>query len=223
MDGAKMEAAIRSFLEGIGQRFEGDDLQATPARVARAWCEDLLSGYRRDPSAELTWTPVEPGGGPVLLRRVWFASTCVHHLLPFFGFAHVAYAPGRRLAGLSKIGRVIDAHARRLQTQERLTAAIVDTMTTALQPQGTLVLLEAEHTCMTVRGVRKTEGRMQTLASAGSYAEDPAARREILGLLLGRMVTLSSAGIYRDDAVARGEILALLRDRQDGSVNPGKE
>jgi GTP cyclohydrolase I len=196
MDGAKMEAAIRSFLEGIGQRFEGDDLQATPARVARAWCEDLLSGYRRDPSAELTWTPVEPGGGPVLLRRVWFASTCVHHLLPFFGFAHVAYAPDRRLAGLSKIGRVIDAHARRLQTQERLTAAIADTMTAALEARGVVVLLEAEHTCMTVRGVRKEQGRM---------------------------VTLSSAGIYRDDAVARGEILALLRDRQDGSVNPGKE
>lgn len=196
MDGAKMEAAIRSFLEGIGQRFEGDDLQATPARVARAWCEDLLSGYRRDPSAELTWTPVEPGGGPVLLRRVWFASTCVHHLLPFFGFAHVAYAPDRRLAGLSKIGRVIDAHARRLQTQERLTAAIADTMTAALEARGVVVLLEAEHTCMTVRGVRKEQARM---------------------------VTLSSAGIYRDDAVARGEILALLRDRQDGSVNPGKE
>ena len=196
MDGAKMEAAIRSFLEGIGQRFEGDDLQATPARVARAWCEDLLLGYRRDPSAELTWTPVEPGGGPVLLRRVYFASTCVHHLLPFFGFAHVAYAPDRRLAGLSKIGRVIDAHARRLQTQERLTAAIADTMTAALEARGVVVLLEAEHTCMTVRGVRKEQGRM---------------------------VTLSSAGIYRDDAVARGEILALLRDRQDGSVNPGKE
>lgn len=196
MDGPKMEAAIRSFLEGIGQRFEGDDLQATPARVARAWCEDLLSGYRRDPSAELTWTPVEPGGGPVLLRRVWFASTCVHHLLPFFGFAHVAYAPDRRLAGLSKIGRVIDAHARRLQTQERLTAAIADTMTAALEARGVVVLLEAEHTCMTVRGVRKEQARM---------------------------VTLSSAGIYRDDAVARGEILALLRDRQDGSVNPGKE
>jgi GTP cyclohydrolase I len=196
MDGAKMETAIRSFLEGIGQRFEGDDLQATPARVARAWCEDLLSGYRRDPSAELTWTPVEPGGGPVLLRRVWFASTCVHHLLPFFGFAHVAYAPDRRLAGLSKIGRVIDAHARRLQTQERLTAAIADTMTAALEARGVVVLLEAEHTCMTVRGVRKEQARM---------------------------VTLSSAGIYRDDAVARGEILALLRDRQDGSVNPGEE
>ena len=191
-----MEAAIRSFLEGIGQRFEGDDLQATPARVARAWCEDLLSGYRRDPSAELPWTPSEPGGGPVLLRRVWFASTCVHHLLPFFGFAHVAYAPDRRLAGLSKIGRVIDAHARRLQTQERLTAAIADTMTAALEARGVVVLLEAEHTCMTVRGVRKEQARM---------------------------VTLSSAGIYRDDAVARGEILALLRDRQDGSVHPGKE
>ena len=186
MDRSKMEAAVRLLLESIGQRFEGDDLEATPARVARAWCDDLVSGYAVDPVATLTWTPVEPGGGPVLVRRVRFASVCVHHLLPFFGFAHVAYAPDRRLAGLSKIGRVIDAHSRRLQTQERLTAAIVETMDAGLQTRGTIALLEAEHTCMTVRGVRKDQGRMVTLSSAGLYREDPAARNEIVGLLTGR-------------------------------------
>ncbi len=187
MDRLKMESAVQLFLEGIGQRFEGDDLEATPGRVARAWCDDLVSGYDVDAVAELTWAPVEPGSGPVMVRRVRFASVCVHHLLPFFGFAHVAYTPDRRLAGLSKIGRVIDAHARRLQTQERLTAAIVATMDTALEPHGTLALLEAEHTCMTVRGVRKDQGRMVTLSSAGLYREDPAVRNEILGLLQGRM------------------------------------
>ena len=186
MDRPKMETAVRLFLEGMGQRFDGDDLEATPGRVARAWCDDLVSGYDLEPGAELTWTPVEPGGGPIIVRRVRFASVCVHHLLPFFGFAHVAYAPGRRLAGLSKLGRVIDAHSRRLQTQERLTAAIVDTMDTALEPRGTIALLEAEHTCMTIRGVRKDQGRMVTMSSAGLYREDPAARNEILGLLQGR-------------------------------------
>ena len=186
MDRVKMETAVRLFLEGLGQRFDGDGLEATPDRVARAWCDDLVSGYDVEPVAELTWTPVEPGSGPVVVRRVRFASVCVHHLLPFFGFAHVAYAPARRLAGLSKIGRVIDAHARRLQTQERLTAAIVDTMDSALEPRGTIALLEAEHTCMTIRGVRKDQGRMVTLSSAGLYREDPAARNEILALLQGR-------------------------------------
>lgn len=186
MDRSKMETAVRLFLEGMGRRPDGDDLEATPARVARAWCDDLVSGYDVEPVAELTWTPVEAGGGPVVVRRVRFASVCVHHLLPFFGFAHVAYAPDRRLAGLSKISRVIDAHARRLQTQERLTAAIVDTMHMALAPHGAIALLEAEHTCMTVRGVRKDQGRMVTLSSVGLYREDPAARNEILGLLQGR-------------------------------------
>jgi GTP cyclohydrolase I len=186
MDRSKMEAAVRLLLEGIGQRFAGDDLEATPARVARAWCDDLVAGYDLDPVAALTWTPVEPGGGPVLVRRVRFASVCVHHLLPFFGFAHVAYAPARRLAGLSKIGRAIDAHARRLQTQERLTAAIVETMDTALETRGTIAVLEAEHTCMTVRGVRKDQGRMVTMSSTGLYREDPASRTEILLFLTGR-------------------------------------
>jgi GTP cyclohydrolase I len=194
MDRAKIEQAIGLFLEGIGQRFEGDDLEATPGRVARAWCDDLLSGYDVDPEAALTWTPVESGGGPVLVRRVRFASVCVHHLLPFFGFAHVAYVPSRRLAGLSKIGRVIDAHARRLQTQERLTAAVVDTMQRALEPEGTIALLHAEHTCMTVRGVRKSEGRMITVSSAGLYREHSAARNEILGLLQGRANETESPG-----------------------------
>ncbi len=194
MDRSKMETAVRLLLEGIGQRFEGDDLEATPARVARAWCEDLVAGYDVDPVAELTWTPVESGGGPVMVRRVRFASVCAHHLLPFFGFAHVAYAPARRLAGLSKIGRVIDAHARRLQSQERLTAAIVETLDAALESVGTFALLEAEHTCMTVRGVRKDQGRMVTMSSAGLYREDPAARNEILGLLLGRTDDSESSG-----------------------------
>lgn len=192
MDPAKMEAGIRVFLEGIGERFEGDDLEKTPARVARAWGEELVGGYAIEPQTEITWTPVEPGLGPVVVRDVRFTSVCVHHLLPFFGQAYVGYLPGERLAGLSKIGRVVDAHARRLQTQERLTAAVVSTLDAGLAPRGVIAVLRAEHTCMTCRGVRKEQGRMVTMASSGIYDRDPATRREILGLIEG------SSGLAND-------------------------
>jgi len=186
MDRSKMAGGIRAFLEGIDQRFEGDDQGATPDRVARAWAEDLVSGYAIDPGEVLGWTPVDEGCGPVVVRQIEFASMCVHHLLPFFGSASVAYLPGRRLAGLSKIGRVVDAHARRMQTQEHLTAAIVDTIATGLEARGVIALLEAEHTCMTLRGVRKAGSRMLTMATAGIYETDPAARAEMLNLMQSR-------------------------------------
>jgi GTP cyclohydrolase I len=182
MDVTRMEEAIRSFLEALGQRFDGDDLERTPARVARAWSEDLAGGYAVDPVGELTWTEIRTETGPVIVRGIRFTSICVHHLLPFFGSAHVAYLPAERLAGLSKIGRVVDAHARRLQTQERLTAAIVETLREGLAPRGVLALLEAEHSCMTCRGVRKEQSRMLTMAAAGQLESDAAARREILEL-----------------------------------------
>jgi GTP cyclohydrolase I len=194
MDVAKMEAAVRAFLDALGERFAGDDLERTPQRVARAWSEDLLAGYAIDPATEMTWSPVPEGAGPVVVRRVRFASVCVHHLLPFFGDANVAYLPGDRLAGLSKIGRVVDAHARRLQTQERLTAGIVRTLDEALAARGAIAVLRAEHTCMTCRGVRKERSRMLTMASAGLYQDDPAARREILELLENRRDESGSDG-----------------------------
>jgi len=193
MDLGKMEEGIRRFLEGLGRSADGEDLASTPGRVARAWAEDLVSGYADDPERELTWTAVEEGGGPVLVIGVSLASICAHHLLPFYGTANVAYLPGRRLAGLSKIGRVIDAHARRLQTQERLTAAIVSTLTRTLECRGVLVLLRAEHTCMALRGVRKEGSEMVTIATSGVYEDEPAARAEILSLL-GRPTGRSPRG-----------------------------
>ena len=185
MDRDKMQAGIQEFLDGLGERFKGDDLDRTPARVARAWCEDLVSGYGRDALAELTWSAVDPGVGPVVVRRIRFASVCVHHLLPFFGFVDVDYLPDRRLAGLSKIGRVVDVHTRRLQTQERLGAEIVATLARGLEPRGVMARLAAEHTCMTLRGVRKEDSLMATLASSGIYDTDAEARREILELMRG--------------------------------------
>jgi GTP cyclohydrolase IA len=178
-----MEAGIRLFLEGVGERFEGDDLGATPGRVARAWRDDLLQGYGLDPAAELTWFETQDGLGPVLAGGIRFASVCVHHLLPFFGTAHIAYLPARRLAGLSKLGRVVDAWSRRLQIQEQLTLRIADTIERALVPRAALVVLEAEHTCMTLRGVRKEGSRLVTYAVRGAWEDDAAARREILDLM----------------------------------------
>jgi len=183
MDRERMTRAVREFLEGIGQGFEGDDQQRTPERVAAAWIDDLVSGYAVRPEDELTWTPAPKGCGPVVVRGIEFASVCVHHLLPFFGVAGVAYLPGERLAGLSKLGRVVEAHARRLQTQERLTANIVETLDRTLAPRGVAVVLEAEHTCMTLRGVRKGRSRMRTVAASGCYDIEAAGRAEVLALL----------------------------------------
>ncbi len=183
MDRAKMEEGVRRFLEGIGERFPGDDLDATPERVARAWSEDLVSGYAEDPERELTWTPAPPGTGLVVVRNIRFASVCVHHLLPFFGVAHVAYLPASRLAGLSKLGRVVEIHARRLQIQERLTSAVLETIGRVLEPRGAMIVLDAEHTCMTLRGVKKEGSRLLTMAAFGLYETDAAARRDLLALL----------------------------------------
>jgi GTP cyclohydrolase I len=180
-----MEQAIRQFVDAVGERFAGDDLERTPERVAQAWTDDLLSGYAVDPDAELTFTAAPDGCGPVVVRHIDFTSVCVHHLLPFFGYAHVAYLPGARLAGLSKIGRVVDAHARRMQTQERLTAAIVATLDRVLGPRAALAVLDAQHTCMTRRGVRKERSRMTTLATAGTWATDASARASALALVRG--------------------------------------
>lgn len=183
MDASKMEAGIRLFLEGMAERFVGDDLDKTPARVAKAWVEDLVAGYAIDPEAELTWVKAPSPCGPVIVKDIRFASVCVHHLLPFSGSAHVAYLPGDRLAGLSKLGRVVDAHARRLQIQEHLTGRIAATLERALAPRAALVVLEAEHTCMTLRGVRKEGSRLVTYAATGLWEKDAAARGEILDLL----------------------------------------
>jgi len=194
MDATKMEAGIRLFLEGLGERFAGDDLDKTPSRVAKAWADDLVSGYKTDPAAELTFVPAPAVCGPVLAKDIRFASVCVHHLLPFAGLAHVAYLPADRLAGLSKLGRVVDALSRRLQIQEHLTGSIAATLESALAPKAVLVVLDAEHTCMTLRGVRKEGSRLLTYAATGLWASDVAARGEILDLLApGRRALLTNA------------------------------
>lgn len=185
MDKEKLETAIENFLSGLGVELDDPGVARTPSRVARAWGDELVSGYKTDPEEVLTWTPVEGQCELIVLHGVSFTSICKHHLLPFSGTARLAYMPVARQAGLSKLGRVVDAHARRLQTQEALTSAIVQTIDSVLQPSGVLVVLEAEHTCMTIRGVRKKGSKMLTLASAGCYRSDPALRGEVINLLTG--------------------------------------
>ena len=185
MDREAMTRAIQAFVDAIGERFDGDDMEKTAARVAKAWSEDLLAGYAVDPDEALTWGQAPAHSGLVAVRDISFASVCVHHLLPFSGRAHIAYLPHERLAGLSKIGRVVEAHARRLQIQERLAAEVVATLERQLQPRGVVALFEAEHTCMTLRGCRKEQSRMITVNASGVYEQDAAARREVLELLRG--------------------------------------
>lgn len=186
MDRKQMEAAVKQFLDAMGSggvAFPGADVERTPARVAQAWCEDLVSGYALDADAQMSWQPVVNDRGIVIVRNITFASVCVHHLLPFAGRAHVAYLPAERQAGLSKVGRVVDAHARRLQTQEHLTASIAETMERTLEPRGVLVLLSAEHSCMTLRGVRKEQAQMVTVEARGCYSEDAVERASLINLL----------------------------------------
>jgi GTP cyclohydrolase I len=182
MNQDRIAEAVRMFLEAVEEPLSAEDTERTPARVARAWAEELLSGYAQDPSALLTWSKAE-SEGLVHVGNIRFASTCIHHLLPFSGFAHVVYRPHHRLVGLSKIGRLVEAHARRLQVQERLTRQIVDTFQTTLEPHGVLVVLEAEHTCMTLRGSRKEGSRMTTVEGSGIFASPGVERTEALELI----------------------------------------
>ncbi len=177
-----MQNAVQLFLEAINQRFPGDDLKKTPARVTRAWCDEFLNGYQCDPvklllpkrRMKIRKKPKAEKATVrdiILAKDIFFYSICVHHLLPFLGKAHVAYIPDGRIVGFSKIARVVDAYARRLQIQERLTKQIAEAFNGSLEPMGVAVLLEAEHLCMKLRGVRKTESSIITTCFTGSFQE----------------------------------------------------
>ena len=181
-DRAGMKRAISLFLRASGAPMSAADRARTPERVAEAWAGELLGGYAADPVGELTHEPAPPRAGMVVLRDIVFHSICVHHLLPFFGRAHVAYLPGRRIAGLSKVARVVDVLARRLQVQERLTEGIVEALERGLRPAGAACIVEAEHLCVASRGVGKEGVRIVTSCFSGSLARGKL-RQEALGLL----------------------------------------
>ncbi|HYS04520.1 MAG TPA: GTP cyclohydrolase I [Candidatus Dormibacteraeota bacterium] len=181
-DRARILKAARLLLQGIGETALKSDQRATPRRVAETWTADIVSGYRADPARILGKTIPSSGHDMVVVRDIPFTSVCVHHLLPFQGTAHVAYVPGARLVGLSKITRAVDALARRLQLQERLTRQVVDALASALRPLGAACTMDAEHLCMTLRGARKRGARVVTFAGTGVFRSSPGLRAEFLRL-----------------------------------------
>ena len=182
VDLPRIERAVREILLAVGENPDREGLLRTPNRVARAYAE-LMSGMRTDPCAHLKTVFRERYDEVVLLRDIEFHSLCEHHLLPFTGKAHVAYVPNGRIVGLSKIARVVEEFARRLQVQERLTSQVADTLWEHLQPEGVGVVLEATHTCMTMRGVRKPGAVMVTSAVRGTFKTRAETRAEFMKLV----------------------------------------
>ena len=173
------EAAARDLLLALGADLEADGLRRTPGRIARAYAE-LLTPI---PFNVTTFPNDEGYDELVIVRDIPFQSLCMHHMLPFHGLAHVAYLPDERIVGLSKLGRVVDLFARDLQVQERLTTQIADWLVDQLAPRGVGVIIQAEHLCMSLRGVQKAGSRTVTSALRGSVKEDPRTRQEFLSLV----------------------------------------
>ena len=183
VDVQRVSRAVREILLAVGEDPDREGLDDTPDRVARAYRE-LMAGHRDDPAKHLGTVFAEGGDETVIVRNIELYSLCEHHMLPFTGVAHVAYLPaGGRVVGLSKIARTVDAFARRLQVQERLTRQIADAVVAHLAPRGVSVVLECEHACMRMRGVGKHGASMLTVAHRGVFSEDPVQRGEVLGLL----------------------------------------
>jgi GTP cyclohydrolase I len=181
---AQAEDAIRTLIRWAGDNPAREGLQDTPSRVAKSYLE-FFRGYGEDPVAilERTFEEVEGYDEIVLLRDIRLESHCEHHMVPIIGRAHVAYLPHRRVVGISKLARVVDAYAHRLQIQEKLTAQIANTIQEVLQPLGTAVIIEAAHECMTTRGVHKTGVSMVTSRMLGVFRDDPSTRRELLAMV----------------------------------------
>ena len=178
------EEAVRTLLRWAGDDPDREGLIDTPARVVRSY-EEFFAGYALDPVAILERTFEETDGYDeiVLLRDIRLESYCEHHMVPIIGRAHVGYLPHRRIVGISKLARVVEAYAKRLQIQEKLTAQIANTIQDVLQPRGVAVVIEASHQCMTTRGVHKPGVTMVTSHMLGAFRDDPSTRRELLAML----------------------------------------
>lgn len=184
VDHERIEAAVREILLAVGEDPDREGLQETPARVARMYAE-IFSGLHRDPRELLKKTFTQKYDEMVLVKDIGFESTCEHHLLPFFGKAHVAYLPSGKVVGLSKLARVVELLARRPQVQERMTEELADLMMNELDARGVGVILEATHTCMTMRGIRKPNSLCTTSAMRGIIRQNQSTRTELLALVYG--------------------------------------
>ncbi|MEN6309198.1 MAG: GTP cyclohydrolase I FolE [Anaerohalosphaeraceae bacterium] len=180
----RIEKAVLEILLAVGENPQREGLRDTPRRVARMYAE-LLDGMRHDPSEHLGSVFHEKYDEIVLLRDIPFYSVCEHHLMPFIGKVHVAYLPDGQVLGVSKLARIVDMFARRLQLQERLTDQIADFLMKNLKPKGVTVVLEASHSCMTIRGIKKPGAVMVTSALRGIFKSDPRSRSEVMMLLHG--------------------------------------
>ena len=178
------EAAVRTLIRWAGDNPQREGLRDTPKRVAAAY-EELYAGYGDNPAAVLdrVFEEVEGYGDMVLVRGIPFHTHCEHHMVPFFGQAHIAYYPSAGVVGLSKLARVVEVFARRLQTQESLTAQIAEAIDEALRPRGVAVLIEAEHMCMSMRGVQKQGAQTLTTQFTGLFKEEPAEQARFFTLL----------------------------------------
>jgi GTP cyclohydrolase IA len=182
-DPSKIETGVRLILEGMGESVSREGLAETPARVARMF-EELVYGTGIDPATEVTVTFQENTDELVLVRDIPFASMCEHHLVPFMGVAHIGYIPRDGvITGLSKLARVVELASKRLQVQERMTTQIADALMKTLNPQGVVVVLEAEHLCMSIRGIKKPGSKTITSALRGIVSTDQATRAEVMSLI----------------------------------------
>ncbi|CAN5119636.1 GTP cyclohydrolase I FolE [soil metagenome] len=183
VDRALVEQAVRMMLRAIGEDVEREGLLQTPSRVARMMIE-LTSSINADPADQITCEFFEESAGLVLVKDITFNSTCEHHMLPFHGVAHVAYLPkDGRITGLSKLARVVEVASKRLQVQERLTAQVAQAIEDKLDPLGVFVMIEAEHSCIAMRGIKKPGSKTITTVARGVYKKDASLRSELLSLI----------------------------------------
>jgi len=184
VDLARIESAVREILLAVGEDPDREGLLETPARVARMYAE-VFSGLRSDPREHLRKTFTQKYDEMVVESAIRFESMCEHHLLPFLGKAHIAYLPNGKIVGLSKLARVVEGLSRRPQVQERMTEQLADLLMAELAPRGVGVVLEASHTCMTIRGIRKADALCTTSAMRGAFRDNPATRSEFMALISG--------------------------------------
>lgn len=182
IDKKKIEEAVKLFLEGIGEDPNREGLIETPDRIARM-CEEIYAGPEMNIDEILKKRFKVENSEMVLEKDITFYSTCEHHLLPFFGKVHIAYIPNKEVVGLSKLARTVEVYARRLQMQEQLTSQIADALCKNLNPKGVMVVIEAEHTCMTMRGIKKPGSKTVTIATRGAFEKDEALQRRFFDML----------------------------------------
>lgn len=179
VDKKKVEKAVKLLLEAIGEDVDREGLKDTPARVSRMY-EEILAGMDASPEEHLMRQFSCDGSDVVLEKDITFYSMCEHHMLPFFGKVHIAYIPNGKVVGLSKLARTVEVYARRLQIQEQMTSQIADAIVEFLDPKGVMVVVEAEHTCMTMRGVKKPGSKTVTTVTRGQFKEDSSLRQFVM-------------------------------------------